>query len=167
MVHIVFKYICKAILGDTSLKGLVLSTITGLSALKATLINEAKLMNIMACKSVLIWSVYVFIGVDCLLGMYVQIPTTTVIILHFLLLYIFYSIFGSILCPFNHFVRVANEVWNNKKKCTVNSHEHFTLQNCFTAEFGQWYSQCRIYFLGYAVYLFTWCVNILGQQWMS
>lgn len=35
--------------GGTSLKDFVLSTVTGLSALKATLVNEAKLMSIMAC----------------------------------------------------------------------------------------------------------------------
>lgn len=80
-------------------------------------------MNIMACKGVLIWSVYVFIDVDCPLGMCIQIPTITVIIFHFLLLYTFSSIFGSILCPFNLLVRVANEVWNKRqKKSSVNSH---------------------------------------------
>lgn len=102
--------------GGASLKDLVLSTITGLTALKATLVNDAKLMSIMACRSVLIWSVYVFVDADCLLGMYIQIPTTTVIIFHFLLLYIFFFHFWFYFMPFNLLVRAANEVWNKKKK---------------------------------------------------
>lgn len=64
---------------------------------------------------ILIWSVCVFIDVDCLLGMYLQISMTIVIIFHFLLLYICSSIFGSILCPFNLLIMVDNEVQNKKK----------------------------------------------------